>query len=117
MHIKSISFSVSPQPQEVPSRPDLTRLSRGLNFLVFFFFLVFFVNISHLTKGAKWMMEQGISAYISHEDVVSSELSKLLASKYCNTFYREFIKIMILRGSEAEIGWFSGCRKLDRGSG
>ena len=80
--------------------------------------LSFFVNIvTHPTKGAKWMMEQGISAYISHEDVVSSELSKLLASKYCNTFYRELIKIMLLRGSEADIGWFSGSRKLDRSSG
>ena len=55
--------------------------------------LSFFVDIvTHPTKGAKWMIEQGISAYISHKDVVFSELSKLLASKYCNTFLGGILK-------------------------
>ena len=73
--------------------------------------------VTHPTKGAKWMMEQGISAYISHDDVVFSELSKLLAGKYCTKKFREFSRIILLRGSEADIGCLSGRRKLDRGSG
>jgi len=53
--------SVSPQPQEVPNRPDLSSSKQK----------------KRLSEGARWMMEQGISAYISHEDVVFSELKDL----------------------------------------
>jgi len=53
--------SVSPQPQEVPSRSDLSSSTQK----------------KRLSEGAKWMMEQGISAYISHDDVVFSELKDL----------------------------------------
>merc|ERR1719495_987596 len=53
--------SVSPPTQEVPSRPDLSSSKKKKG----------------LAKGARWMMREGITAYISHEDVVDSDLKEL----------------------------------------
>lgn len=53
--------SVSPPAQEVPSRPDLSSSKKKKG----------------LAKGARWMMREGITAYISHEDVVDSDLKEL----------------------------------------
>ena len=85
-----------------------------------------------LTKGARWMMREGITAYISHEDVVDSDLSKILAckssphAKSATLFFNakknyliksvlEFLKMKLLRGTEADTGRLGASKKPDWG--
>ena len=76
-------------------------------------------------------MREGITAYISHEDVVDSDLSKILACKssphaksatllfffsmqkenYQIKCFLEISKIKLLRGTQADTGRLSASRK------